>query len=596
QVIARRPPEATGPWLTESVLVPEGGVVLRARGRRVVPDGPDLMFYTNSIRLAAVPPPGLRFPPLVFLSELSYRQLAGLGILLLGAASAAAMWWRRSRQDDGPKQAAASKTRALPLDARAASDGPSPLILGPRRRHYLLALLLYTAFVIYGSWLPLHARSLSVEEAWERFVPILTATDGRPGRIDFCTNVLLFVPLSFLAMAALVSGRRAVATVLALPVVAAASVALSLMLEFGQLWVDRTPSRFDVYAQCTGAAIGLVLWLLAGQGLTGWLRSFATERRPSGRLVWALKTWYAVLFVAAVLPLDLTLHPDDLYSKYRRGRIVLAPFANFSASADVLLETLFDALVCVPVGALGAFLWRRDGASRRSMFTAAAIGIALVAAIEVAQLFVLSRFTETKDVLVGAVGVVLGALMARRLERRAGQPVQPAGVGQPARVSPALVWLAMAAAYLIVPCLFFWSPFNFTDDSAILRQQWNQFAGVPFYSLYRGTILNAHTQLMRQVLLFVPFGILLACAIRRLPAWRGLRIWIVLAASGMIGLVALAAELGQVFLPGRTPDAGSVLLMSGGGLVGLFLTLAIQRDRRVTTGQPSAVVPHCAGR
>jgi hypothetical protein len=34
--------------------VGEDGLVVRARGRRVVPDGPDLMFYTNPIRVAVV--------------------------------------------------------------------------------------------------------------------------------------------------------------------------------------------------------------------------------------------------------------------------------------------------------------------------------------------------------------------------------------------------------------------------------------------------------------------------------------------------------------------------------------------------------------
>ncbi len=31
--------------------VPPGGIVFRGRGRRVVTDGPDLMFYTNPIRV-----------------------------------------------------------------------------------------------------------------------------------------------------------------------------------------------------------------------------------------------------------------------------------------------------------------------------------------------------------------------------------------------------------------------------------------------------------------------------------------------------------------------------------------------------------------
>jgi hypothetical protein len=41
-----------GRWHGE-VTVPAGGIVLRARGRRVIDEGPDLLFYTNPIRVTA---------------------------------------------------------------------------------------------------------------------------------------------------------------------------------------------------------------------------------------------------------------------------------------------------------------------------------------------------------------------------------------------------------------------------------------------------------------------------------------------------------------------------------------------------------------
>lgn len=51
EIVASRAPSAGGQAFRETVTVPPGGVVLRARGRRVVADGPDLMFYTNAIRI-----------------------------------------------------------------------------------------------------------------------------------------------------------------------------------------------------------------------------------------------------------------------------------------------------------------------------------------------------------------------------------------------------------------------------------------------------------------------------------------------------------------------------------------------------------------
>jgi len=52
RVVAARPPDRGLVALEESLPVPQGGLVLRARGRRVVAGGPGYCFYTNSVRIA----------------------------------------------------------------------------------------------------------------------------------------------------------------------------------------------------------------------------------------------------------------------------------------------------------------------------------------------------------------------------------------------------------------------------------------------------------------------------------------------------------------------------------------------------------------
>jgi PHP domain len=49
RIVASGAPGADGRWHAE-VTAPAGGIVLRARGRRVIDDGPDLLFYTNAVR------------------------------------------------------------------------------------------------------------------------------------------------------------------------------------------------------------------------------------------------------------------------------------------------------------------------------------------------------------------------------------------------------------------------------------------------------------------------------------------------------------------------------------------------------------------
>ena len=51
EILATRPPLAGRQIFREVIAVPRDGIVLRARGRRTIPDGPDLMFYTNPVRV-----------------------------------------------------------------------------------------------------------------------------------------------------------------------------------------------------------------------------------------------------------------------------------------------------------------------------------------------------------------------------------------------------------------------------------------------------------------------------------------------------------------------------------------------------------------
>ena len=51
KVIAGAAPAATGPAFSQSVTVPAGGLVVRARGFRAMADGSRLAFYTNPVRI-----------------------------------------------------------------------------------------------------------------------------------------------------------------------------------------------------------------------------------------------------------------------------------------------------------------------------------------------------------------------------------------------------------------------------------------------------------------------------------------------------------------------------------------------------------------
>ncbi|MFG0334211.1 MAG: hypothetical protein ACF8TS_12675, partial [Maioricimonas sp. JB049] len=88
QVVAQQEPPSRGQLLSATIPVLNGGLVLRARGRRRVVEGPDLMFYTNPIRVIsrpAEPTQVLRLP------DWSRSQLLGLGLCALAVVALASM-------------------------------------------------------------------------------------------------------------------------------------------------------------------------------------------------------------------------------------------------------------------------------------------------------------------------------------------------------------------------------------------------------------------------------------------------------------------------------------------------------------------------
>ena len=139
-------------------------------------------------------------------------------------------------------------------ELRAASRQDSP----PRSIHYLLLAAGFTAFAIYGSFIPFDYTPLSWSQTLERFRQLPLLDLGLQSRTDWLQNILLFMPIGFFALAALTVDRhgwawRAACVALVVPVCFLFSVAL----EFMQFWFPpRTVSQNDIAAETMGDALG----------------------------------------------------------------------------------------------------------------------------------------------------------------------------------------------------------------------------------------------------------------------------------------------------------------------------------------------------
>lgn len=468
------------------------------------------------------------------------------------------------------------------LTARSAHRGPADvgIRLFPRRSHYLAFAVAFTLFAIYGSLVPLHYTPLTWAAGIEQFRQIPFLDLRVQGRTDWAANILLFIPIGFFWLAALLIDRpRLGPGFVAAPLVIASCAALSLSLEFSQIWFPpRTATQNDVLAQILGDIWGVMLWLTLGGTLTAWLRNYPRLAARSSWLQWLLQAYFLGLLIYSLLPLDLTLSPVELVRKYRQGRIELIPFSEGLRTVHDVGSLVIDALLWVPVGALCALGFSQQRDAPRSVGSSLLLGTMLVAAVEAMQLLVFSRYSSTTDILVGAVGVALGAGMVHWMwSQRVFTSESRVRVALRTRAAP---WLLLASLHTFALLTVYCTPLEFVGSGVLLRQRASSLWRPPFSAMYWGTEFNAATVLLRNILWFVPLGVFLGRAARLAAVAkdgpRQQRRYALLFLGCVLGL-ALAIEAFQVCLVSRVPDLTDVVLYLCGA--GLGFVLSAQWDK-----------------
>ncbi len=445
----------------------------------------------------------------------------------------------------------------------------------PRRRLRAVWLFMGLALLVftwYGSLVPLHLVRTSVADAWRRFMA--APLDIRGGsKIDWGINVLLLAPAGFCLLGAALPVNSTWATRLVRTLlVAAACLLVSASIEFSQSWFPpRVPSRADVVAQFLGAAAGLAMWWLCGRAFNRALADFLADKRADSWLDLCLLAYILGLVLYSLAPLDLTLHPDELYNKFRRGQIALVPFSAYRGPASqILYDVVTDILLYIPVGVFSATFPTRRNGEIRTWPRSLVVGGAIVVGIELGQLFVLSRYCDASDVLTGMLGVASGVYGFRRYSRR------PTEAAPTAAASARLLFAAAVYSFVVVGVL--WAPYNFTtSNTALIGDRLSNFVSVPFARALAGDYFSALNGFLQKLLLFGPLGAWVPAFTSTLrPASRTAANLVLL---GLIAGLALAVELGQILLPGRFASFDDVLICFAGALAGFWLMQRIRRHR-----------------
>jgi VanZ family protein len=433
----------------------------------------------------------------------------------------------------------------------------------------------YLLFVVYGSLVPLHFAPIGWQASTQSFLTAMFNGLDYSNRADWAANVLLFVPLTFLAMANM--RRRSLASAV---LVVLTAIALSVAIEYLQTYFPpRQVSRADVIAETAGAIVGVLLWFGSGLWFMQWIPTVLAPAGRSNQYRALLQLYLAGIFIYGLLPLDLTLSATEIFRKWRAGRVVLVPFSFDQGSMAALAYNLVsDVAMWIPVG----FLWRL-GASIPSVSIVVAM-TAVAAAMEFLKLFVESRITDSTHVILAVAGGSVGMMLASFFR---------APVGQQARIrltDPALatLWIVLCVGWLAVLMQIFWFPFDAVWDlSSAARRFREAVTRAPLEMLFYQDYLQAFTGFLRRILFFVPLGACCGLIERafatRWPTARLVR-WCTLsiAVGGPIVI-----DLGQLFLPRKTPDLTDTALGAAGSLIGYALVRGFRHGTRVPSVAPA---------
>jgi len=434
------------------------------------------------------------------------------------------------------------------------------------RRLLALGALLAVGFAIYGSLVPLQVRPLAFADALREFLALHRIPFAVESKTDLLSNFALFLPIGFLGTGALAAGRSRRAGLVAVPFVVAFAGALSVGIEFAQIFIpSRTASLNDIANETAGAVAGVIAWLAIGPFVARWISGFTPATSARSELARRVLTaYFAIWVVLGLLPFDLTIRPPELAEKYRQGRVHVMPLTGSLVTA--VQAMLGTGLLAVPIGALAALGWPHP--RRRASFAEGAlIGSAAIAAMEVCQLFVFSRTASVDDVIGGVVGATVGSHIAARMT----------GSSEARPASGIRLWpLAALALWLVVILFRHWSPFNFVVTGEMFRQRAPVLFNVPFRSYYWENPFNALGEALTKMLLGMPVGLLLTLF---LPAPRSMTGRVIAFTAILLAGAAIfgGVEVGQVFLPSRYPDGTDVLLGTLGtccGALGTHLVLA----------------------
>jgi VanZ family protein len=429
---------------------------------------------------------------------------------------------------------------------------------GDAARRARLLLLVFAAFVVYGSFFPFAFRldPLEVQRDLARFWSTVALFDARGRRLfsiaDLASNVLLGVPVGALLVLAGLVGRGIVARVGGALLV---EVLFAGAVELGQILAPtRTASALDVLAQAAGAIAGA----LAAHGIgttaarTLEARLAARVRERPGLVVVAVLA--ALVAADALYPYAVTLDVSTAWGNLRRAQ--WQPLASLSGRpwGPLVVDRLlpYAGMAFAARWALGA---RRAPARGVRPMDGSLVALSLVlwaAGLEGGKLMIAGRAPSVDNVLVAALGILLG--LAAFAMTAGWKGTQGSG---------ARVLVGLTSAVLIYREL---APFDWALTRAQAAAKAGRIEWIPLTSYFYADPQSALFDLFTKLVWSGALGASLRAAGARAP-WA----WVL--------ALGLMLESLQVVEVSHVPAVGDVLAFGVGAALGARLLHRVQRWR-----------------
>ena len=444
---------------------------------------------------------------------------------------------------------------------------------GPR---FAVVALTYVGFVVYGSLVPLAYRYRPFDEAWATFLHTPYLRLGMGSRADWVANILLYIPLGFLATASLATRMRAApASVAAFGL----CVLLAIAVEFAQLFFPpRTVSLNDLLAELLGAGLGIALWHSTGERLVRLWDEMQTGGRHGTRALIALYT--AAYLGFSLFPYDFLVSATELAQKLASpGRSGLFTTESCGGLLGCGTKLFSEVLTAAP---LGAFLAMTAATGNKpGLLRAFAWGIVLGVVIEGMQTFLASGVSQGASILTRGAGMALGVAIYRFFRREW-------LVAYRSQLKIAVFFaLPLYIVLLLTLNGFFSSRF---ESTWVAVAKLREVRFLPFYYHY----YTSETEAMRSLLIhagaYAPVGLMVW--IFRDGQGGRTTLWL---CAFIAALTALPMEALKLFLHGKKPDPTDVLIAAAAASLAGFAATRLAHWQAADTIMSRAALPEIGG-